>query len=247
MAGSIVWGHDTDVDEGTAANFSVWVGTGSSLGSGDAERLALADGEFIDSPTYNIGVGAVRLRSDVYDTGTGSSTIYYKQGSTEANCIADTWHEYTHSFSCAGWIKIRVANGTVSFDDVSAADAESLITFYDTPDVDGDTWTTNTNWKTDKAVDNWYGVIVESDLVKEVGNIDFATDVSGGLTSGIESAIDTLYGDLKIGNPEGVEIPVWENIVNQEIVEAKTVTWTSGSPSYKTYEIDSNGDLVEVV
>jgi hypothetical protein len=64
----------------------------------------------MESPTWHIGSGSVRLREDVYGSGSGAATIQYKQGSSKDLCEADTWHDYSGVFSCDGWIKIKVSN-----------------------------------------------------------------------------------------------------------------------------------------
>lgn len=108
--GTVVWGHDTDFVEDTAADFSTWGGTGDVSGSGDAEILTLGIGQYMESPAWNIGAGTVRLRKNVYDTGKGTPIIEYKQGSTESNCNTDSWHTYSTPFTCEGWIKVAVSS-----------------------------------------------------------------------------------------------------------------------------------------
>lgn len=110
LTGSICWGHDTAVEEDNVRDLSLWSGTGDVSGSGDAEAIELNGDEYMESPTWNIGAGDVRLRKDVYSSGAGTPTIYYKQGDSESNCEADTWHEYVSTFACSGWVKVRVVN-----------------------------------------------------------------------------------------------------------------------------------------
>jgi hypothetical protein len=132
--GTITWGHDTGVTEDATGNFSAWTGTGTASGSGDAEILTLASGEYMESPTYNIGSGTVRLRSNVYATGSGTPTVQYKQGDSEANCNADTWHDYSVPFTCAGWVKVKVSSAsgylysdTISGLTINAVDGTAFI------------------------------------------------------------------------------------------------------------------------
>jgi len=111
LTGTVTWGHDTGVVEDKARDFGDdWAGSGEASGSGDAEILVLAGSEYMECTAWHIGSGNVRLRTDVYDTGKGTPTVYYKQGATKAACEADTWHEYGSAFSCGGWVKIKVEN-----------------------------------------------------------------------------------------------------------------------------------------
>jgi hypothetical protein len=129
--GTITWGHDTGVTEDATGNFSTWTGTGTVIGTGDSEALGLATGEYMESPTYNIGSGTVRLRKDVYATGSGDSIIQYKQGDSESNCNADTWTTYDTPFSCSGWIKVKVSadlyNDTISGLTINAVNGTAFI------------------------------------------------------------------------------------------------------------------------
>jgi hypothetical protein len=60
-----------------------------------------------DKPWY-IGAGDTTIARDKYRAGTGAVSFQYKTGSTSANCIDDTWHDYIGSFNSAGWILIKV-------------------------------------------------------------------------------------------------------------------------------------------
>jgi hypothetical protein len=108
--GTVVFGHDTGVSEDYARDFTLWSGTGTVSGTGDGERLIIGVGQYEDSPAWNLGVGDARIRTDVYDTGSGpSTTIQYKTGATQATCEADSWNTYNGtSFSGLGWVKVRM-------------------------------------------------------------------------------------------------------------------------------------------
>jgi len=132
--GSVCWGHDTGVVEDNVRDFlNNWSGDAVILGTGDDEKLQFDSGEYEESETWYIGAGRVRLIINKYGVGTGFKdavdtgfkdavdtgfmdapytygvpTVKYKQGSSQANCEADTWHAYTIPFVCGGWVKIRL-------------------------------------------------------------------------------------------------------------------------------------------
>ena len=61
------------------------------------------------SETWNLGSGEAVIDDDKYQGMSGIVTIYYKTGTSPANCEADTWHLYDGtSFTSTGWAKIRV-------------------------------------------------------------------------------------------------------------------------------------------
>ena len=108
-SGTICWGHSTGVAEDNTKTFaSNWTGTAAIQSSGDDENVALDSAEYEESETWEIGAGRVQLTIDKYGTGSGSPITKYKQGSSSANCEADSWHTYTVPFLCGGWIKIRI-------------------------------------------------------------------------------------------------------------------------------------------
>jgi hypothetical protein len=108
LIGTAVFGQETDIAESNSASFSLWTGTGTVTGSGNSEAIVLADGESMESPTWNIGSGTVRIRSNVYASGSGDAVIEYKQGSSSENCDIDSWSLYTEPFSSAGWVKVKI-------------------------------------------------------------------------------------------------------------------------------------------
>ena len=113
-SGTVCWGHVASVVEANARPFfSNWSGTGDvSATQGNDETLTLADGEYMESETWNIGSGVVRLAANKYASGTGSAAIKYIQASLAASCEATpiSWNTYSTPFACDGWIKIRVEN-----------------------------------------------------------------------------------------------------------------------------------------
>jgi hypothetical protein len=99
------------VTEDYARDFSGnWTGDGVISGSGDAEILTLsAVGDEAISETVKVGSGTMLVSVDKYGTGGSgpSVTLYYKTGSTQANCEGDTWHSFVNKFVSSGWVKIR--------------------------------------------------------------------------------------------------------------------------------------------
>ena len=108
ILGSVVWGHDTSVDEDFTRDFSSWTGTATVSGSNDSEKVRFNSGEYLESPVWHIGSGSVTLAIDKYGSGFGSITVKYKQGSTIANCQADAWHDYVPGFTSNGFIQVRL-------------------------------------------------------------------------------------------------------------------------------------------
>jgi hypothetical protein len=109
--GTVVFGHDTAVDEDYAEDLSTWTGTGTVSGSGDAEILTQSVGDVDVSPTWNLGAGEAVILIDKYQSGSGPTPalIEYKTGVTKAAAEADTWTTYDNvSFTSLGWVKVRV-------------------------------------------------------------------------------------------------------------------------------------------
>jgi len=106
----VCWGQDTGVEEDHTRDFSgIWTGTGVISGSGDAEKIELYLGDYMESETWLIGVGDVVIEEDKYGGGVGNATIQYKTGATYLACEADSWNNYVGSFTSLGWVKIRVS------------------------------------------------------------------------------------------------------------------------------------------
>ena len=73
---------------------------------------------------------------------------------------------------------------------VFTADRRVLEILYD--ELGGDGWTDNTNWKTDKPLDEWYGVSANAD-----GRVDTLILWANGLTGEIPSELGSL-SDLEV-------------------------------------------------
>ena len=109
FSGEVCWGHDTGVLELNIKDFTDWTGTGTVSGSGDSEIISLHSGDYMESPTWNFGIGTLIIGKDIYASGYGAPDIYYKTGDSEATCDADTWTLYTGSpVACARWVKVRI-------------------------------------------------------------------------------------------------------------------------------------------
>jgi hypothetical protein len=110
LSGTATWGYDTGVVEDNILDFSgYWSGTGEIKGSGDAEYLSVGSGQYMElTNPFNFGVGLLVFDLTKYEAPGGTITKKYKNGDTEANCNADTWHDYTVPFNCTGWVKLRV-------------------------------------------------------------------------------------------------------------------------------------------
>lgn len=107
--GTICWGHDTGVTEDNKFPFlGHWAGIAVISGVGDAEKFDFDLAEFEESESWHIGIHRVKIQINKYIGGTGVPTIKYKNGSTLANCNADTWHNYVAPFNCLGWVKVRL-------------------------------------------------------------------------------------------------------------------------------------------
>ena len=112
MGGTVCWGDDNPLEANTRDFVgNVTAGSGYKIiGTGDAERVELETGGWIELETWNYGVMLCELSINKYEAGSGVVTIEYKNGNSKVNCEADTWTEYTGPFfACAGWVKIRVA------------------------------------------------------------------------------------------------------------------------------------------
>lgn len=107
--GTVCWGHSTSVEETVTRVLSGnWTGTGTITGSGDSEKIYLLPGQYMESETWNLTSMKAIINLDKYGSGSGGITVKYKDGNSEANCEADTWHAYSIPFACTGWIKIRI-------------------------------------------------------------------------------------------------------------------------------------------
>jgi len=110
--GEVVWGHD-NATEPNIRDLTLWSGTGAVSGSGDDEIVTIEVGQEMVSETWQLGIFEAVIDYDYYQSGSGPvPTIEYKTADTEVNCEAVgsfTTYDGT-SFTCLGWVIIRVAN-----------------------------------------------------------------------------------------------------------------------------------------
>ena len=109
-SGEVCWGHD-NVFELNIRDFIHRITAGSNYvvkDTGNNERVYIGLGGYIELETWNLGAMLCRITDDKYQTGKGSPTIKYKDGSTKTACEADSWNTYSTPFACSGWIKLRV-------------------------------------------------------------------------------------------------------------------------------------------
>jgi hypothetical protein len=85
-----------------------WEGTGTIEGTGNQEKIILASGETMESPTWNTGVMMVEILVSEYLPGSGSVLVEYKTGSSAALCEAQSYGTYTSPFRSEGYIKVKV-------------------------------------------------------------------------------------------------------------------------------------------
>lgn len=88
---------------------AIWSGTGVISGAGDAEKIELYPGDYMESETWFIGAGEVMIVEDKYGSGPGAATIQYKTGDSYLNCEADSWNNYIGAFTSLKWVKIRIS------------------------------------------------------------------------------------------------------------------------------------------
>lgn len=106
--GTTCWGHITGVTETNVRTLADnWIGTGAASGSGDAEILTLDDAEYMESEVVETGIEEIELLQNIYQAG-DDGVIYYKTGVDEADCVADSWHEYLTTFISEGFVQVRV-------------------------------------------------------------------------------------------------------------------------------------------
>ena len=87
----------------------------------------------------------------------------------EDNDAADGEATIEHTASGGGYGGVSVSSVTATeADNDNDVDAEraALVAIYDA--TDGDNWTDNTNWKSEKPVGDWYGVTVENGVVTKL-------------------------------------------------------------------------------
>lgn len=110
VVGSVCWGHVTGALEDNILDFTTyWTGTGTAIGSGDAEAVTLDDGEYMESNTVQTGIVDVTLLQNVYAAG-DSAVIKYRHGATDVDCEAAAWIVYTAPFMSLGFVQVRIEN-----------------------------------------------------------------------------------------------------------------------------------------
>ena len=86
-----------------------WTGTGTILGTGDAERIELTSGEYMESEVVFSGaIVTVKIYQNKYDQTGDDVTLKYRHGNSESACLAASWNVYTVPFSSLGYVQIRV-------------------------------------------------------------------------------------------------------------------------------------------
>ena len=84
-----------------------WTGTGEVINSGDAERLALESGKYMNGEVVNTGTKTVQLLQNNYQAG-DTVVLKYRHGATEADCLAAGWNAYSGTFVSLGYVQVRV-------------------------------------------------------------------------------------------------------------------------------------------
>jgi hypothetical protein len=108
IAGSTCWGHSTGVTQDNIRTFaSNWTGTGAIENSGDAERIVLSSGQYMESETVNTGADQVSIALNVYAAG-DPTTIKYRTGATQSACESAGWNAYSAAFLSSGYVQIRI-------------------------------------------------------------------------------------------------------------------------------------------
>jgi len=104
------WGHDTAVTEKYKMAFiEHWSGTGDIDNEGDAERLILDTGEYMNAlEAVHSGAVTVTMLMNKYGTGDATVVLKYKHGATEEDAAAASWTVYSAPFESLGYIFARV-------------------------------------------------------------------------------------------------------------------------------------------
>lgn len=103
----VVWGQDTGVSEPPRDFAGNWSGTGAITGIGDAERIELDAGEYMESEVIQTGTVNVWLGQNVYQAG-DNVAMFYRHGNTEAACLLAVWNAYVGIFASLGYVQIRL-------------------------------------------------------------------------------------------------------------------------------------------
>jgi hypothetical protein len=106
--GTICWGHLTGVTETNKRAFRFhWSGTGTIDGTGDAEKVTLLSGQYMESEICDTGIKSVILKQNFYIAG-DTILLRYRHGTTPANCTIASWNTYSSSFVSLGYVQIRI-------------------------------------------------------------------------------------------------------------------------------------------
>jgi hypothetical protein len=84
-----------------------WSGDGHIDNAGDAEIIELHAGEYMVSEMVETFVKVVELDQNHYDAG-DNVAIFYRSGTTPANCDIDVWNIYTVPFLSEGYVRVRI-------------------------------------------------------------------------------------------------------------------------------------------
>ena len=89
--------------------YGVWTGTGEISGVGDNQQITLNSGEYMESEMTNLGAVEIKFETGKYDATEGAGLVLkYKDGDSEENCDADSWHLYSGTFVSSGYNRFRV-------------------------------------------------------------------------------------------------------------------------------------------
>ena len=83
-----------------------WAGTGIIESSGDAERLRLGSGQYMEGEVVNTGVKHVELLQSFYQP-SDTVILKYRHGATELDCLAADWNSYGGTFVSLGYVQVR--------------------------------------------------------------------------------------------------------------------------------------------
>lgn len=94
--------------EDNARDFAgTWYGTGAISGTGDAERIELDSGEYMQSEIVDTGDMIVELIANKYQAG-GTFTVKYRTAASPAAVLAASWSDYSVPFASSGYTQARV-------------------------------------------------------------------------------------------------------------------------------------------
>jgi hypothetical protein len=85
-----------------------WTGTGTIENSGDAERLRLDAGEYMESEIVITGTVVVELLQNNYQAG-DTVTLQYRHGADDTDCLAAAYQNYIAPFESLGYVQIKVS------------------------------------------------------------------------------------------------------------------------------------------